>query len=103
MATTAQATDVLQALEGHALFATQVAFKGEGFGGSAQFLHVGVAQVLDADVWIDTALGQDLAGTGETDAIDVGERDLDPLVTRDIDTGDPSHFGETIRGAGGPP
>ena len=96
-----QAADVLQALEGHALLAAQVALESEGLSGAAQFLHVSVAEVLHPDVGVHPGLGENLAGTGEPDPVHVGEGDLNPLVTRDIDTGDPSHVRKRSEGRGG--
>ena len=92
MATTPQAADVLQSLQGHALLATQVTLKGVGLGGSAQFLHICITEILDPGVGVDARFCEDFLGTGETDAIHVGEGDLNPLFARDIDAGDPSHF-----------
>jgi hypothetical protein len=91
MATTAQATDVLEALEGHALLAAQVSLQGEALGGAAQLLHIGVVEIFDPGVRVHAALGDDLLGTGKTDPIHIGESDLDSLIARDIDAGNPSH------------
>ena len=93
MAATANASDVLEALEGHALLSAQVTFEGEGFGRTAQLLDVGVAEVFYPDVWADTGFGQNLLGTGKTDAIHVGEGNLDALFAWDINAGNPSHVG----------
>ena len=49
MATTAHATDVLKALEGHPLLPAQITFDREGFGGTAQFLHITVLKILHSD------------------------------------------------------
>ena len=89
----AQAADVLEALEGHALLAAQVAFEGEGLGGTPQFLYVGVAEVLDPGVRVDPGFAQDLLGTGKTDAIHISEGNLNALFARDIYAGNPSHGG----------
>jgi hypothetical protein len=91
MAATAHAADVLEALEGHALLTAQVAFEGEGFRSTAQLLYVSVAEVFYPDVWADSGFGQNLLGTGKTDAIHVGEGNLDALFAWDINAGNPSH------------
>ena len=88
---TTQAADVLQALHGHAFLTAQVAFEGEGFSGRPQFLNISVAEVLDAGVWIHACGGKNLLGTGQADAIDVGEGDFHTLFAGDINTGNPSH------------
>jgi hypothetical protein len=73
MAATPQAADVLQAREGHALFAAQVALEHEGISGAAQFLHVAIAEVLDPDVGADPRFGKNLAGPGEPDPVHICE------------------------------
>jgi hypothetical protein len=40
MTTTTQATNVLQALKGHALLSPQISLDCEGISGVAQFLHI---------------------------------------------------------------
>lgn len=91
MAAAPQAADVLQTLEGHALLAAQVTLKGVTLGGAPKLLNIGVAEVLDTGVRVNAGLGEDLLGPRQPDPIDVGESNLDPLVARDIDTGNPSH------------
>ena len=46
VATAAHATDVLQALEGHALLTAQVTLDREAFSGTTQLLHVAVLKSL---------------------------------------------------------
>jgi hypothetical protein len=82
---------LVRVLEGHAFLTTQVAFQGEAVSGAAQLLHVCVAEIFHADVGAHPGLGENLLGTGETDAIHIGEGDLNPLVARDIDACNPSH------------
>ena len=72
VATAAHATDVLQALEGHALLTAQVTLDREAFSGTTQLLHVAVLKVLDAGVGVDSGLGEDGAGPGGSDSVDVG-------------------------------
>ena len=91
VATTTDATDVLQTLEGHTLLAAQVAFEGVALSGAAQLLHIGVVEILDTGVRVDAGLGQDLLGGGQANPVHVSEGDLDPLLARDIDAGNPSH------------
>ena len=91
MAATAQAADVLETLEGHALLAAQVTLQGEALGGAAQLLHISVVEIFHPDVRVHAAFGDYLLGTGQTDPIHVGESDLDSLIARDIDAGNPSH------------
>jgi hypothetical protein len=93
MAAPPEAADVLKPLQGHSLLAAEIPFEREGFGGGPQLLDVAVLEVLDAHIWIDPRFREDLLGTGQPDAIDVGESDLDPLVAREIDAGNPSHEG----------
>ena len=91
MTATAQAADVLKALHRHAFLTTKVAFEREGFSGCPQFLNISVAEVFDAGVWIHASGGKNLLGTGQADAIDVGEGDFHTLFAGDINTGNPSH------------
>jgi hypothetical protein len=83
----------LEALEGHALFPTKVAFEGVTLGGGPKLLHIGIAEVFHAGVRIHPCLGQNPLGPGEPDPIDIGEGDFDPLVAGNVDAGDPSHVG----------
>jgi hypothetical protein len=93
MTPAANAADVLESLKGHALLTAQVALKGEGLRRTAQLLDVGVAEVFYPDVRADTGFGQNLLGTGKTDAIHVGEGNLNALFAWDINAGNPSHVG----------
>src|SRR4051794_10039888 len=60
----------------------------------AQLDQVVVGQVADASVGADPRLDQRLLGAGAPDAIDVGERHLEPLFTRQVDAGKTCHPGE---------
>jgi hypothetical protein len=91
MATAPQTADVLQALEGHALLPAQVALEGEGLGSCPELLHVGIGEIFHPDIRAHPSLAEDLAGSGRTDPIDVGEGDFNPLIARNINTGNPSH------------
>ena len=44
-----------------------------------------VGEVLDAQIGADPGRGEDLRRSGTANAIDVGERDLDALVAREVD------------------
>src|SRR6187549_254548 len=81
-----QPFDVLGAL------ATQVALDLAALDGLAQLHHLVLGEVLDARVRVDLGLGQNLVGGRATDAEDVGEPDLDPLVDRDVDPRDARHL-----------
>src|SRR4029450_5452439 len=50
-----------------------------------------VGEVVHAGVGADVERPADLGGAGAADAEDVGERDLDPLLARDVDAGDACH------------
>ena len=95
-----QAANILETLESHALLAPQVTLEGEVFSSTTKLLHVGVAEILHPDIRVDSSLGQKFLGTGQADAIHIGEGNFDPLVARDINTGNPSHVGERFRGQG---
>src|SRR5574337_677925 len=86
------AADVHQALDMHGDFGPERAFH----------LHraldvlpepgdLRVAQVAHPGVGIDPGLAQDPAARGPTDAEDVGERDLDPLLARKVHPSDARH------------
>ena len=48
--------------------------------------HLLFGQRLGTGRWIDSSLGQDDLGVHRTDAVDVAEGDVHPLVTRNINT-----------------
>ena len=50
-----------------------------------------LGQILCADVGVDAGLCKDIAGALQTDSVDIGQRDLDALGIRNIDTGYTSH------------
>ena len=54
VATSSQASNVLQALQGHALLPAQITFDREGFGCTSKFLDVSVLEILDSDVGVDS-------------------------------------------------
>src|ERR1700752_2827062 len=51
-----------------------------------------IAKILDPQIWIDVRDRQDAAGGAGPDAEEVGQTDLDALVTRDVNAGDSSHL-----------
>src|SRR5689334_2531189 len=61
----------------------------------AQLQQVLVAEVLDAQVRADARRGQGLLGVGLADAVDVGERDLHPLLAGEVDAGQSCHVSGT--------
>src|SRR3954454_11198478 len=61
----------------------------------AQLQQVLVAEVLDAQVRADARRGQGLLGVRLADAVDVGERDLHPLLAGQVDAGQSCHVSGT--------
>src|SRR4051794_5747319 len=57
----------------------------------AQLQQVLVSEVLGAQVGADARRGQGLLGVVLADAIDVGERDLHPLLAGEVDAGQSCH------------
>src|SRR4051794_30864912 len=57
----------------------------------AQLQQVLVAEVLDAQVRADARRGQGLLGVSLADSVDVGERDLHPLLAGQVDAGQSCH------------
>ena len=92
VATAPQAADVLKPFHGHPFLAAEVTLEGVALGGPAKLLDVAVAEILDARVGVHPGLRKNLLGAGETHAVDVGEGDFHPLVARDVDAGNPSHW-----------
>src|SRR4051812_8048138 len=89
---TAVAGQVHEPLDVHRGLATKVALDGkvavDRFADVQDFL---IGEVLDPAVGSDPELGRDLLGRGMTNAVDVGQRDFDALVSRDIDAGNACH------------
>src|SRR6185503_20294307 len=57
----------------------------------AKARHLVVGEVAHARVAREVGLLADQLRRGAPDPVDVGQRDLEPLLTRDVDTGDTSH------------
>src|SRR6185312_770004 len=58
----------------------------------AQLEQVVFGQVLDADVRGDPGPGAGSLRPGTADAVDVGQRDLHPLLTGEVDSDEASHL-----------
>ena len=99
---------VHQTLDVHRGLATKVAFHGVvGVDRLTDVQDFLVGQVLDTPLRRDLQLFGDFLGLGATNAVDVGKRDFDALVRRDVDPSDTCHKNKVLpapRGhvAGGP-
>src|SRR6185437_3177196 len=69
----------------------------------AQLLQVLFAQRVDPRVTVYAGRGEGLGGPGAADAVDVGQRDLKPLLTRQVDARETCHTGSSPSCGGGPP
>ena len=86
MAEAAVAADVHEALDVQLDLAAEVALDLEAaVDDLADLGDVGLGEVLDADVGVDAGLGEDLLGAREPHPVDVRERVLDALLTREVD------------------
>jgi hypothetical protein len=92
MATTTQTANVLKSLEGHALLPAKITFQREGFSSSAQLLDISIAEIFDPNIGTDTGLGQNFLRPSQTDSVNVGQGNLDPLVAGNVNTGYPCHW-----------
>ena len=92
MTQAAIAGQIHQALDVHRGLATKITLHGvisvDRFTDMQHFL---IGQVLHACRIGDAELGGDFLGLGVTNTVDVGERDNDALVGRDVDTRYTSH------------
>src|SRR5512132_32064 len=57
----------------------------------ADLEHFFLGEIADLGAALDRGPAHDLKGAGRTDAVDVSERDIEPLVPREINAGDPCH------------
>ena len=84
--------NIEQALDGHLYFRTKLTFNLEFIGDdrpdSIQLIIVPLIYLL---VEIDPCLGQDVLGSGLSDAIDISETNLTPFVLWQINTCNTSH------------
>src|SRR3954447_15762387 len=77
---------------------TEVALDLEvGFDRVTQTDQLGVAQLVHAGVGTDPGGREELLGAGTADAVDVGECDLDALVTQEIHTNEACHVAVSLR------
>jgi ribosomal protein S13 len=60
--------------------------------GVAELDQLLVTQLVDSQVGVDPGGCQHFLGAGTADAVDVGERDLDALVAREVDTDEACHW-----------
>src|SRR5215210_1004738 len=92
MAQATVAGEVHQPLDVHRRLAPQIAFDiVVGVDRLADVQNFLVGEVLDPLFRPDAELLGDLPGLASADSVDVGERDLDALVGRDIYSGNTSH------------
>ena len=97
MATTTNTTYILKTLQGHAFLTTQITFDGEILGCSTELLDVSILEILDPDVGVHPRFGQDGFGPCEANSIDICEGHFNPLITGDVNAGDPCHGGSIKR------
>ena len=87
MTQTTVATDFAQTLDVHSGLTTQVTFDDIVMLDSiTELCLLLLGQVLNADISVDTGLGQDFSSTGGSDAVDIGQSNFDPLVAGKINT-----------------
>jgi hypothetical protein len=92
MARAAVAAQVDEALDVQAHFAAQIAFDTMGavddFANLSQF---GIGKRIRLLTEINLSFRQDLAGSGSSDAVDIGQSHFHPLIAWEIDSRDTSH------------
>ena len=87
------AADLGQALDVHRQVAAQVALYGVIAGDDLTQLGLFlVGEVLHAGIGVDSGLLQDFIGAGASNAEDIGESDLHPLILRQINSGNTCHI-----------
>ena len=92
VAKTTIAGEIHQALDVHRHLAAEVTLdRVVGVDRLTNVQHFLVSQVLDARRVGDAELCRDFLGLGRTDAVDIGQRDNDALVGRDVNTRDTCH------------
>ncbi len=69
----------------------QVTFNSQTADRVAQGLQFGFGKIAHTGIWIHARLSNHLLARRTTDPVDVGERNLDTLITRQIDTFNTSH------------
>ena len=93
VADAAIALDALQTLEVHTEFAAQVTFDDilAVLNGVNDLGHLLFSQVLGAGLRFDFRCFKDFDGIGGSDAVNVAQRDVDPLLARNFYSDDTSH------------
>src|SRR3954468_19334324 len=92
MADATVGADVHQSLDVHRDFGAERAFDLEiTVDHLAKLRHVGVGQITNPEIRIDTRLLENLAGTAAADSKNVRQSDLDLLLSREIDARNTSH------------
>ena len=92
MANAAIAADLTEALDRLGALAPEVAFDLEvGVDVALEARRLLVGQVLDLRVGREPELGEHVPGGRRPDALDVGQPDLEPLLVREVHSGDACH------------
>ena len=104
MAEAAVGADLLQPLDRLLALTAQIALDLKRVDVLAELRDLVVGQILDLLVRRKAQLGADLARRRLADAVDVGQPDLEPLLVREIDSGDsrpvaPSPAGGCVGGS----
>jgi hypothetical protein len=90
--TTSVATDVHQAFDVHGFPTAQVTFDLiVTFDGFPQTGDIGITQIFDAGVGVHASFGENFLGAGRTDAIDVGQTNLNAFVSWEVYSGNACH------------
>src|SRR5688500_1283329 len=86
------AADIHQSLDVHGDFGAEGALDlDRALDHLAEAGHFPVREIADPSVGIDAGLAQDAAAGGPADAEDIGQRDFDPLLAREIHACDACH------------
>ena len=87
MTKTAVTGDIQQALDGHLYFGTKLTFNLELIGDDGpDGIQLIIVPLIHFLVEIDPCLGQNVLGSGLSDAIDISETNLTPFVLWQINT-----------------
>ena len=86
------AADLGQPLDVHGQIPAEVALHGIAVTDDLTELGLlGLGQILYPGVGVDPGFRQDLVGAGAPDAEDISQTDLDPLVSRQVNSRNTSH------------
>ena len=88
-------SDVHEAFDVHLDFGTKLTFHTDARDDLADFGDFVVAPILDALVFSDSSLRENVRGTGASYAVDISQGNHSSFVPGDIDTGDTGH-GECV-------